>query len=204
MAQHILLSFALYALYVLLPIIPAVVIYRLFPKTTTDVSGPLGGLGIKAGGAFAAYIATVALGCVLVTNIDNRIEAMSTPVWNVSAKLVFWENDGRVIQDPYDIMKDLKVVVTPALEQVVYPQFSMRLPLLTPNDWPTLQFHAPGFRPHSIDLNEEEGAARDALKGSVALHKIVLKKLPPSVAQTPYTGAGEELKPIDGAPSEVQ
>jgi hypothetical protein len=204
MLLHILLSFALYALYVLLPIIPAAIIYKLFPKTSTDVSGPLAGLTIKAGGAFAAYIATVALGCVLVNRIADSIDAMATPVWQVSAKLEFRDNEGRVIHDPHDIMKDLKVVVSPALEQLIYPQFRMRLPLLTPNDWPTLVFHAPGFRPHSIDLNQEDGAARDALKGRVALHKVVLEKLPPSVAQTAYTGAGDELKPVDGAPSETQ
>jgi hypothetical protein len=204
MLLHILLSFALYALYVLLPIIPAAIIYKLFPKTATDISGPLGGLTIKAGGAFAAYIITVVLGSALVTRIDERIAAMSTPVWKVSAVLEFRDNQGRVIGDPYDILKDVKVVISPAIEQLIYPRFSMRLPLMKPDDWPTLVFHAPGFRPHPIDLNKEDVVVRDALKSSVALNKVVLEQLPPSVAQTAYTGAGDELKPVDGASSEMQ
>ena len=204
MLLHILLSFALYALYVLLPIVPAVIIYKLFPKTTTDVSGPLGGLTFKAGGAFAAYIATVVLGCTLVNSIDNRIAAMSTPVWEVSAKLEFRDNAGRVIRDPQDILKDVRVMVHPSLEQLIYPEFTMQLPLVKPDHWPTLVFQAPGFRPQPIHLKEEDVAVRDMLKGSVALNKVVLEQLPRSVAETAYTGAGEELTPADGTPSEMQ
>lgn len=205
MLLHILLSFALYALYVLLPIIPAVIIYKLFPKTTADVSGPLGGLTVKAGGAFAAYIVTVVLGSTLVSRIDDRIAAMSTPVWEVNAKLEFRDNQGRVIRDPQDIVKDVKVMVYPALEELIYPEFTMRLPLVKPDLWPTLVFQAPGFKPHPIHLKKKaENAQRNTLKGSVALDTIVLEQLPRSLTETAYTGAGEELTPADGAAAEMQ
>jgi hypothetical protein len=204
MLLHILLSFALYALYVLLPIIPAVIIYKLFPKTATGVSGPLGGLTFKAGGAFAAYIVTVVLGSALVNRIDDRIAAMSTPVWEVNAKLEFRDNQGRVIRDPQDIVKDVKVLIHPALEELIYPEFTMRLPLVKPDLWPTLVFQAPGFKPHPIHLKKADVAQRNTLKGSVALDKIVLEQLPRSVAETAYTGAGEALTPVDAAPEEMQ
>jgi hypothetical protein len=204
MLLHILLSFALYALYVLLPIIPAVIIYKLFPKTTADVSGPLGGLTVKAGGAFAAYIVTVVLGSTLVSRIDDRIAAMSTPVWEVNAKLEFRDNQGRVISDPQEIVKDVKVMVHPSLEELIYPEFTMRLPLVKPDLWPTLVFQAPGFKPHPIHLKKDGVVKLNMLKGSVALDKIVLEQLPRSVEETAYTGAGEELTPADGAPSEMQ
>ena len=204
MLLHILLSFALYALYVLLPIIPAVIIYKLFPKTATDVSGPLGALTFKAGGAFAAYIVTVVLGSALVNSIDDRIAAMATPVWEVNARLEFRDNQGRVIADPQEIVKDVKVMVHPSLEELIYPEFSMRLPLVRPDLWPTLVFQAPGFKPHPIHLKKAGGDKLNTLKGSVALDKIVLEQLPPSAAQTPYTGAGEELTPAEGTPAEMQ
>jgi len=204
MLLHILLSFALYALYVLLPIIPAVVIYTLFPKTATGVSGPLGAFTFKAGGAFAAYIVTVVLGSALVNRIDDRIADMATPVWQVNAKLEFRDNQGRVIPDPQEIVKDVKVMVHPSLEELIYPEFTMRLPLVRPDVWPTLVFQAPGFKPQPIHLKKAAIAVRDTLNGSVALDKIVLEQLPHSVAQTPYTGAGEELTPAGGAPSEMQ
>jgi hypothetical protein len=43
-------------LWVLLPLIPAVLIYRLFPDTPIGISGILQGLKINAGGAFAGYL----------------------------------------------------------------------------------------------------------------------------------------------------
>ena len=204
MLLHILLSFALFALYFLLPIIPAVIIYKLFPKTTADVSGPLGGLTIKTGGAFAAYVVTVVLGATLVSKIDDRIAAMSTPVWEVNARIEFRDNQGRVIGDPQDIVKDVKVMIHPSLEELIYPEFTMRLPLAKPDLWPTLVFQAPGFKPHPIHLKKADVAKFNTLKGSVALDKIVLEQLPRSVAETAYTGAGLELMPADGAPSEMQ
>jgi hypothetical protein len=69
----VLYSFGLYVLYVLLPIIPAVVIFKLFPDTKVAVSGPFQNLTIKATGAFGAYVATVALGFFLVKNIERQI-----------------------------------------------------------------------------------------------------------------------------------
>jgi hypothetical protein len=44
-----------YLLAVLCPLIPAILIYRLFPETKVSVPGPLAGLTLRAGGAFAAY-----------------------------------------------------------------------------------------------------------------------------------------------------
>jgi hypothetical protein len=68
-------SFCLYVLYVLLPLIPAVLIFRLFPEAKVTVSGPLQNFTINATGAFAAYIVTVALGFFLVRNAEVQINS---------------------------------------------------------------------------------------------------------------------------------
>ena len=41
---------------VLVPMIPLIVIYRLFPDTAVAVTGVLSGLTVRATGAFAAYL----------------------------------------------------------------------------------------------------------------------------------------------------
>lgn len=60
------LSLAFYLLYLLVPMIPAVVIYRLFPEgktgTSGSVEGNVGGWKIKAVGAWGAYITAFLLG----------------------------------------------------------------------------------------------------------------------------------------------
>jgi hypothetical protein len=71
--EPVLYSFGLYILYVLLPLVPAVLIFRLFPDSKVTVSGPLQNLTLNATGAFAAYVVTVALGFFLVKNVVTQI-----------------------------------------------------------------------------------------------------------------------------------
>jgi hypothetical protein len=70
----VLYSFLLYVLYILLPLIPAVLIFRLFPDTKVSVSGPLQGLTLNTTGAFGAYVVTAALGFFLVRNVESQIQ----------------------------------------------------------------------------------------------------------------------------------
>lgn len=79
----VILSFVLYALYVLLPMIPAILIYKLFPDTKVGVRGPLGTLTISASGAFAAYIVTVLLGFFLINNTHHLITDLAHPTWTI-------------------------------------------------------------------------------------------------------------------------
>jgi hypothetical protein len=72
-SDPVLYSFGLWILYVLLPLIPAVVIFKLFPDTKVTVSRPLQNLTVNATGAFAAYVVTVALGFVPVNNAVTQI-----------------------------------------------------------------------------------------------------------------------------------
>lgn len=194
---HILLMFALYGLYVLLPIIPTAVIYRLFPSTAVTVSGPLAKLTLNASGAFAAYIVTVALGYGLVTRTDAMIAGLSSPTWEVSLKVQLKDSDGKPIQHAGSLVKNLKVLVDPPLEQRIYPQVKLRLPLLKPDHWPMLVLHVPDFQEAAIDLAselKEHTAVRDALKGSITLKRtLVLEQLPRAALETPYTGGAAAI-----------
>src|SRR5579863_8544360 len=69
----VLYSFGLYLLYVLLPIVPAVVIFWLFPDSKVWVSGPLQNLTMKTTGAFAAYVVTVSLAFFPVRYVERQI-----------------------------------------------------------------------------------------------------------------------------------
>jgi len=67
-------AFLLYGFYVCLPLIPTILLFRLFPDQQVWVSGPLKGFKISATGAYAAYIVTVALGFSLVRYIETQID----------------------------------------------------------------------------------------------------------------------------------
>jgi len=70
----VLLMYGVFILYFLIPLIPAVVIYKLFPKTEVTASGPLSGLNIKTKGAFAAYIIALIFGIFIINKTINTIE----------------------------------------------------------------------------------------------------------------------------------
>jgi hypothetical protein len=81
-------SLFLYVLYVLLPLVPAILIFRLFPDAKVTLSGPLQNLTINATGAFAAYVITGLLGFFLVNKVETQIEWMrSYPIEGVIVDL---------------------------------------------------------------------------------------------------------------------
>ena len=66
----------------LIPVIPAFVIYKFLPASETDVSGPYQGLSLKLKGAFAGYFLLVIVGLVLQYAImgnkqEKRIETLT-------------------------------------------------------------------------------------------------------------------------------
>lgn len=72
-------------LILLLPIIPAFVLFRFLPSTA-DVHGPFRGLTIKLGGAFAGYFVTVLLSWQVA---KSMVEPSWSDNWNVVAQISF-------------------------------------------------------------------------------------------------------------------
>ena len=69
----------------LIPIIPAYILYKFLPASETDVSGPYKGLSLKLKGAFAGYFLLVIVGSalqyVIMNNKQGRmIESLSAQV----------------------------------------------------------------------------------------------------------------------------
>src|SRR6266404_1962451 len=91
----------LLAVWVLLPLIPAVLIYRLFPNTSVAVSGPLASLTVRAGGAFAGYLAVFAAIYILVRPAANIVGGFEHSLWSVTgrAQLVDKDDKPRVAAD---------------------------------------------------------------------------------------------------------
>ena len=107
----VLYSFALYVLYVLLPIVPAVVIFKLFPDTKVAVSGPLQKLTVKTSGAFGAYVATVALGFFLVQGVEKRIDDLRATAtsYKLNLKPIYVPRETE--PNPFYVTVDLYLVV---------------------------------------------------------------------------------------------
>jgi hypothetical protein len=72
-------------LILLLPLIPAFVLFRFLPSTA-NVQGPFKGLTLKLGGAFAGYFVTVLLSWQVA---KSMLEPTWSDNWNVVAQITF-------------------------------------------------------------------------------------------------------------------
>jgi len=79
------IDFEYMLLVLLLPLLPAFVLFRFLPSSA-NVEGPFKGLTIKLGGAFAGYFVTVLLSWQVAKSF---VEPMWSDNWNVVGQIVF-------------------------------------------------------------------------------------------------------------------
>jgi hypothetical protein len=99
---------SMYAGWVLLPLIPAILIYWLFPSTAVAVDGPFANLTVKASGAFAAYLIVFAATYPLVQTTRDTIGGFQRQFWTVRAQIKLLTAEGREIRSD-ELIKKLRV-----------------------------------------------------------------------------------------------
>jgi len=148
----VIVSFELYVFYVLLPMIPAIVLYRMFPDTKVSATGVLSNLNFKTTGAFAAYVITVSLGYFLVQNTHQLIAQVSSPVWTLKTEVELLNLDNSQYINK-DFLETLTVSIDPELHRVSGNTVLLKLPG-TKKSWETtqLKFDIPKFGFTLIDI----------------------------------------------------
>ena len=87
-----------YLAWVLLPLIPAVITFLLFPSTAVGVSGPLSYLKLNASGAFAAYLVIFVATTPLINSIKDTIGGFSRQFWTLKAEVRLLNSEGKEIR----------------------------------------------------------------------------------------------------------
>lgn len=175
----ILLGFVLYLLYVLVPLIPSILIYRIFPDTKVGASGLLGSLKINATGAFAAYLITVVVGYNIIFKVQDQIFLLSSEnsSWVVKSKVVFermddngnWVVDNNIKDE--DVAKFLVISAVPN-----YTQKRLSEVTFIAHELPQITFIYPGYKmEHSIDLADQDEQF-DYRNGRINLGSLILRK----------------------------
>lgn len=133
----VILQFLLNAGWVLLPLAPAILIYRLFPDTPVTVKGPLANLTISAGGAFAAYLIVFLATFPLLSEINRNLKGEFRPSWTVTGRIFPYGEDGKAVTngDP----KNVGISFDPAFVNVnrnltfeaTVPEINRRIPKLS-------------------------------------------------------------------------
>lgn len=171
-------SFVLYAVFVLLPMVPAIKIYQLFPDTKVGISGPLQGLTVKATGAFAAYVVTSLLGFFLIQHIQNQIDNLTQQTWEVRANFEFLDADNMRIEGAaLDDLSDVVLQVMPPPYATTKRQAKLLLPDVDERslERTEVQFSLMGFATRKVKLMDFLGDHSD---NKLNLDTITLKANP--------------------------
>jgi hypothetical protein len=175
---------------ILLPIVPAYLLFRILPSTA-ELSGPFQGMEIKLGGSFAGYFALVLL---VIFSMPKWHPPKAYEVWQVEGRLVDADG-GSPVPQPLDI-KDVGSV--PPLVQFV-PDGSFKMYFVPiPGQaggvaYPTIivghdkysTMTIPLDPSHSDQLDKGLKLTRDPDRRSISLHDIYLHKLQPYAATGP-------------------
>lgn len=140
---------------ILLPLVPAFVLYKLLPSEA-KVTGPFKGLNLQLSGAFGGYFV---LTLMLFGFITSRPEPKPTPTEEI------WEVKGRIDcqqgGDPVDINQLRVSVMPPSLQTGGDGSFILRVPAKRlssgESSLPTLVIEHADHEPISIDLNGGSG-----------------------------------------------
>lgn len=159
---------------VLLPLIPAFLLFKALPSTAV-VKGPLTGLNIDLGGAFGGY---VALTVFIATFYATRMSGPET--WTVEGQLQALEGE---------VPSAINCTLRPPVLKIDDDKFQFNIPIVDPSKPLRLVFDAPGYVKETVDLKGPDGRFGGAYdpkiyksSQTIVLGKpIVLTRKPPQV-----------------------
>jgi len=132
----------IYVLWLLVPLIPAVLIFWLFPKTSADVSGPFAGLKLKLGGAFGAYFILCLMGYnSWVPQAYVAVGDLKRLAWTVKGTFQMVDNNQKALHPGDEFFRKICIRTQPLSTdfqdseeagkfEFSVPEISRRLPVL--------------------------------------------------------------------------
>jgi hypothetical protein len=116
MSRELMVLFSLiglYSVWVLLPLVPAILIYLLFPNTSVAVSGPLANLTVRASGAFAAYLVVFAASYPLVQTTKETVGGFQRQFWILEGKVKLIGANGKETTST-SLLEKVELLTNPA------------------------------------------------------------------------------------------
>jgi hypothetical protein len=190
----------LYTVWVLMPMVPAIIIYRLFPNTAVAVSGPLAGLTVRASGAFAAYLILFVVAYPwLVSRAEDAISGFQHQFWTIRGQVKLEAKNGGPLESEA-LLKQivLKTDPSPYRSDGDAESYSIRMNVPEEAELPTLIFEIPGFGRHTVDLMRSSSDISISIDN---YHKVMEIKTPIIIKETSIDPILHELRPTaDNAP----
>jgi hypothetical protein len=143
-------------LIVLLPVVPAFVLFKFLPESSkADVAGPYQKLKIKLGGAFAGYFVVALLLSGLLSRYFLLVPGGTYHMWSVR---------GQINLDQGELKEEMFAVTPPRVEPMDRGEFRISgIPINkdSQEDPPILRVQLPGSGTVSICLEEDPPFERD-------------------------------------------
>jgi hypothetical protein len=144
---------------VLLPLVPAVVLFRALPSSG-EVTGPLKGLQVKFGGAFAGYL--ILFLCLLYV---RPTDFSHYHTWQVRGQVAFDRGPDEPRPNPNDVVVR---VTPPELRILTDGRFRFDVPVPDDEvgrpDFPDLTLDLPGYEGVSFSLGPSHAGWEDEVK----------------------------------------
>jgi hypothetical protein len=193
----LLLSFVgLHTIWVILPLIPAVIIYRLFPNTTVAVNGPLANLTVRASGAFAAYlIVFAATYFFIVKQTEEVIVAFQHPFWTIKGHIELVDKEGKKVTAE-SLLDKMRVRTDPDQFKVQSYRVQLNIPEIQGGDLPGVIFEIPAWGRQEIDLRSASEVSIDRFHKVIELkNPIMIKDISVGVSPVVRPQRTEEVSP---------
>jgi hypothetical protein len=169
--NYLLLIGGLLLVWVLLPLLPAVLIYWLFPNTTVTANGPFANLTVATSGAFAAFLIVLAGIGPFVYSIrdgvldqqkhDDKLKLMAgKQYWTVEVPVKLLDVEQKQITNAFAIQSHLnsntlQVDTNPRSNSVGSAKITLRIVTPTPGEFPMVIFKLANFETYALDLSDQ-------------------------------------------------
>lgn len=191
----ILASFLLYFVFITFPLIPAILIYKIFPDTQVGAKGLMGNLKINATGAFAAYIVTSVMSFFVVQYVQDMIRTNNEQSWTINSSIIFLDADGKPIEKDIQKLVDMtQIYIKPDPFINKTPDLIKFNVMAKGNDF-IVSFQQKNFMGPTFDLSQADSSIKiDYKKRSIQLGKVVMKQI-----QKDYTSGNKTIaEHVDG------
>jgi hypothetical protein len=159
---------------VLLPMIPAYVLFKVLRSSKGELSGMLGSFKVALSGAFAGYFALT----VFIFTVAQKANALqpADPVWHVQGTIQFEDGDGTSPEIKYRVLPPDSVHTVD-----IDRRFHVDVPLKDHADIPRFYFTADGYVSEDVTLADpgRPGNYRSHMQDATTLvfdEPIVLRK----------------------------
>lgn len=165
--------------WVLLPLVPAILIYIIFPKTEVGVGGPFKGLQLNATGSFAAYLIVLLATFPLIVDQNSNLRTLLHPSWDITGIVEVEDENGRRV-DLTSAQSPLQVSLNPnPIRLLGADKFDVTVPEIG-GRIPAIEIKYPGYGDVVADVENPElgeNIKRDDFNKKVTItSKIVIRR----------------------------